>query len=299
MKLRIQDLNLNSLLHFHAVAKHRSLSRAAKELHLSAPAVTHSLNNLEAALKATLCIRNRSEFSLTPTGLNLYQTTQKIFQEIEGFTTRQEDTEQFSGTLSIGILDHFENALFESALSKVVKTFPNLKLNIQSYDSDTINRLLTEKEIDIGLGVFSNQSPRIKYHKVGEEKLYYYISKNHPLWPKKKIMKDDLIGQKVTWLDNHNRKKSDLELDIFVENLKYKMQFYGFSNNLSGALQILLSGHTVVPLPETYGRSLEKQYQIRKLDIESKGRVLNQMLAYNPSASLSYIAKVLIEKMSN
>jgi DNA-binding transcriptional LysR family regulator len=156
---------------------------------------------------------------------------------------------------------------------------------------------LLEREIDIGLAVFSNQSPRIKYHKVGEEKLCYYISKNHPLWPKKKISKDDLVGQKVTWVDNHNRSKAELELDIFVENLKYKMQFYGFSNNLSGALQILLSGHTVVPLPEIYGRSLEKQYPIRKLDIESKGRVLDQMLAHNPSASLTHAAKILIEKM--
>ncbi len=287
MKLKIQDINLNALLHFHTVAKHRSLRKAAQELHISAPAVTHSLNNLEDSLNETLCIRNRSEFSLTEAGTHLYETTQKIFFELQNFTTKKEDKENFSGTLSIGILDHFENPLFEIALQKVIKKFPQVKLNIQSYDSDTINQLLIEKEIDIGLGIFSNKSPRLKYTKIGEEKLCYYISKNHSLWSKKKITKDDLVGQKVTWLDNRNRKKSDLELNIFAENLKYKMQFYGFSNNLSGALQILLSGHTVVPLPEMYGQFLEKKYAVKMLDVETKQRILDQVVAYNPSITLN------------
>ncbi|MBC7465152.1 MAG: hypothetical protein H7256_04110, partial [Bdellovibrio sp.] len=156
-----------------------------------------------------------------------------------------------------------------------------------------------EKEIDIGLGVFSNHSPRIKYTKIGEEKLCYYISKNHPLWTKKILTKDELTGQKVTWLDNHNRKKTDLKLDIFVENLKYKMQFFGFSNNLSGALQILLSGHTVVPLPELYGKSLEKNYPVKKLAFEVKPRVLEQMIASNPSAQLNPCTKFLINLLTD
>jgi LysR family transcriptional regulator, low CO2-responsive transcriptional regulator len=299
MKLRFQDINLNTLLHYHMIAKHRSLRQAAHELHLSAPAITHSLNNLEQSLNEVLCIRNRSEFALTAAGLSLYKTTQKIFAELEEFTSRQTDPLKFTGILSVGLLDHFKNHSFQIALEKVVKKFPDLKLNVQSYDSDTINQLLIEKEIDIGVGIFNHHSPRIKYSKIGEEKLSYYISKNHPLYSKKKISKEDLQGQKVTWLDNQKRKKSDLELNIFIENLRYKMQFFGFTNNLSGALQILLSGHSIVPLPELYGRSLETQHQARKLDVETKGKTLNEMLAFNPTAQHSPAAKMLIDILQN
>lgn len=292
--MKLNDLNLNSLLHFNSIARNKSLSIAAKELHLSAPAVTHSLNNLEQSLKTKLCVRNRSGFELTDAGVKLFQTTKKIVAEIEEFSAEQAQENQFSGILSIGILDHFENQKIEAALKQTSQKFPAIKLNIQSYDSDTINRLILDRQLHFGLGTFSNRSPRLKYIKIGDEALRYYISKNHPLWKKKNITKEDLSGQKTTWLDNRNRTKSDLEENIFVENLKYKMQFYGFSNNLSGALQILLSGHAIVPLPENYGDSLVKSHPIKKIHLETKTKVLDQVLAYNPSENHNVVVKFII-----
>lgn len=298
MNQLLNQLNLNCLYHFHVVAQMRSLKRAAEALNLSAPAVTHSLNNLEGTIGEPLCVRNRTEFSLTPTGQELFRTTQSIFSEIGQFALRKESDEDYSGMLSIGILDHFEEDYFLKAVQKVVQKFPKLKLNIQAFDSDTLNSLLLEKEIDVAFGIFSHKSPRIKYIKIGEEKLRYFISDKHPLWSKKKISKEDLAGQKVAWIDNHSRKKVDLETNIFVNNPKYKMQFYGFSNNLSGALCILLSGHAVVPLSEQYGEQLSKQYPVKKLEFENKGTDLTQFLAVNPGAPQSAALNAFLDTLS-
>lgn len=292
-----QNMNLNALLHFHVIAKHRSLSLAAKDLHLSAPAVTHSLSNLETSLGEVLCLRNRSGFQLTSAGLSLFQTTQRIFEELEGFSLSRQDEARFDGILGLGLLDHFENELFKSALRKVVTKFPRLKLNVQSYDSDTINQKLIEGEISIGLGIFGKRSPRLNYVNIGTEVLGYYISDQHPLWKRKKVGKDDLFGQKTTWLDNQNRKLSDLEINIFVENRKYKMEIAGFSNNLSGALHILLSGHTVVPLPENYGSFIEKVYPVKRIAVTTKPIVLDQMIAYDPARVSSPATRFLLHEI--
>lgn len=281
--MKLNNFNFNSLIHFHHIAKNRSLSLAAKELNLSAPAITHSLNNLEHSLKLKLCTRSRSGFQLTTAGFSLYNSTQKIVAELQSYSISQEDEKHFSGILSIGILDNFQNKKLDLALHKVSKKFPRLKMSIQSYDSDTINKLILESEIDLGFGTFSNRSPRLKYIKIGEECLKYYISNLHPLWKKKIITKNDLVEQKTTWLDSRNRSKSDLELNIFVENLKYKMQFYGFSNNLSAAIQILMSGHAIVPLPEYYGDAICKTHHVRKIKITSKSKILDQVVVYSPS----------------
>jgi DNA-binding transcriptional LysR family regulator len=297
--MKLNNLNFNSLVHFHYIAKNRSLSLAAKELHLSAPAITHSLNNLEQSLKEKLCSRSRAGFQLTNAGLRLYESTQKIIAEMQSFSTSQEDEKQFSGTLSIGVLDNFQNESFDQALCKISEMFPNLKLSIQSYDSDTMNNLIVEKELDLGFGTFSNRSPRLKYIKIGEENLRYYISNRHPLWKKKMITKDDLLGQKTTWLDNRNRTKSDLSLNIFVENLKYKMQFFGFSNNLNAAVQILMSGHTIVPLPENYGDVLCKTHSVRKIEMASKTKTIDEVIVFNPSNVGSPAVKEIIKLFQN
>lgn len=293
--MKLNNINLNSLIHFHSIAKNRSLSLAAKEMNLSAPAITHSLNNLEETLKQKLCTRSRAGFQLTTAGLRLYNSTQKIISEIQSYSAYQEDEKQFSGILSVGILDNFQNKKMDSVLQNVCEKFPKMKLSIQSYDSDTINKLILERELDLGFGTFSNHSPRLKYIKIGEENLRYYISNKHPLWKKKLITKDELVGQKTTWLDNRNRTKSDLELSIFVENLKYKMQFYGFSNNLSGAVQILMTGHTIVPLPENYGDALCKTHSVKKIEITTKSKTLDQAIVYNPSN----INSVVVKEMTN
>ena len=75
------------------------------------------------------------------------------------------------------------------------------------------------------------------------------------------------------------------------------MQFYGFSNNLSGALGILLSGHAVVPLPEHYGEQLSRRYQVKKLELENKGTELVQYLAYNPATPQSAALKSLLNEI--
>lgn len=61
------------------------------------------------------------------------------------------------------------------------------------------------------------------------------------------------------------------------------MQFFGFSNNLSAAVRILLSGHTIVPLPEEYGDALCKTHAVKKLEIDTKTKILDVVAAYNPS----------------
>lgn len=292
--MKLNNINLNALIHFHHIAKNRSLRLAAEELNLSAPAVTHSLNNLEESLKQKLCTRNRSGFQLTAAGIRLFESTQKIVAELHLYSISQEDEKEFSGIVSIGVLDNFENRKMQAALHKASEKFPKMKLSLQSYDSETINKLILDKELDMGFGTFSNRSPRLKYIKIGEEGLKYYISDKHRLWKKRTIVKEDLVGQKTTWLDNRNRTKSDLELNIFSENLKYKMQFYGFSNNLSAAVQILISGHAVVPLPESYGDALCKNHSIRKIEIQSKVKILDESIVFNQADKNNPVAAEII-----
>src|SRR5260370_36987038 len=53
---------------FVAVAESRSVSRAARELHLTQPAVTRRVQRLETSLGVALCDRRRRPFVLTEAG---------------------------------------------------------------------------------------------------------------------------------------------------------------------------------------------------------------------------------------
>ncbi|MBX2853591.1 MAG: LysR family transcriptional regulator, partial [Rhodobacteraceae bacterium] len=61
--------SLNLLLAFEAVARHRSVTEAAKELHLSQSAVSRLIKNLEEQLGVELFVRQRKKLTPTATAL--------------------------------------------------------------------------------------------------------------------------------------------------------------------------------------------------------------------------------------
>src|SRR5262245_54485508 len=94
-------IRLDLLHHFHQIATHQSLKKAARRLHLSPPAVTHSLARLEAMLDCTLCLRGKAGFKLTDAGRRLFSATEAMFGELQGALESLGSSADFTGILHI------------------------------------------------------------------------------------------------------------------------------------------------------------------------------------------------------
>ena len=82
--MQISRADVADLIYFMAIARHRSFSRAAIELGVSASALSHALKGLETRLGVRLL--NRPTKSVTPTaaGEELVQSVLQPFDTIEG-----------------------------------------------------------------------------------------------------------------------------------------------------------------------------------------------------------------------
>ena len=299
MDRAVANLNLDALVHFHFIAKHQSLRKAAQILGLSPPALTHSLNKLERSLGITLCHRGKSGFRLTEQGKPLAKRAEAIVSEMGSYLASLETPEKFSGILSIGVLDHFENQHFDRVLEKVVKDFPVTKLNITAINSDEIQNLVLSGELDLGFGIFHNQMDSLKYIPIGEGKMRYYISDRHPLWKKRTYQKEDLYGQQVAWVDSQRRNLANLEAEVFCDHPHYKMKVSAFSNSLDGALKVLMSGRAIVPLPPSFVDSLGSRERIRELKVQTNARTLREHCVYHPTRKLSPPAQAMLNSLLN
>lgn len=65
---------MNSLIVFEAAARHLSFTKAADELTVTQGAISRQIRQLEEYLGKELFIRSNRNISLTPTGLQYYQT---------------------------------------------------------------------------------------------------------------------------------------------------------------------------------------------------------------------------------
>lgn len=294
----LSKVNLNALLHFHAAARNRSLRAAAQELGLSAPAITHSINRLEAQFGVRLCIREKGAFQLTERGKSLFERASAAFEELSSFSEEGETSETYKGLLSIGMIDHFENPDFRAVLGSVLGRFPRLKLSLQVSDSGSIQDLVRQGDLDFGFGIFDQRLPGLRYLKVGEEKLQYYVSDRHPLWKKTQVSKLDLHGQSVTWVDTQMRNRTNLERQIFMDHKGYKMKVVAYSNNLGAALKVLLSGYSVVPLPPSYVQSLGLR-NVRMLEVETRAPTITEECVYRERTERSLVAAAFLRALND
>ena len=87
-------ITLRQLRYFLALARHGHFGRAAEQCHVSQPALSVQIQELEAALQTSLIERKRAAVSLTPLGTEIARRAEAILadvKDLEDFARRLMD----------------------------------------------------------------------------------------------------------------------------------------------------------------------------------------------------------------
>ena len=137
---------------FFEVAKAGSISKAAKLLYISQPAISKSILRLEENLEITLFTRTSKGVSLTPEGQIFYEYLQNAFSAIEAGEIHLAKIKQFNiGKITIGTSNTLCKYILLPYLNKFMKENPHTMVSIFTQSSDKTSLLLSENKIDIGL----------------------------------------------------------------------------------------------------------------------------------------------------
>ena len=137
---------------FFEVAKAGSISKAAKLLYRSQPAISKSILRLEENLEIALFTRTSKGVSLTPEGQIFYEYLQNAFSAIEAGEIHLAKIKQFNiGKITIGTSNTLCKYILLPYLNKFMKENPHTMVSIFTQSSDKTSLLLSENKIDIGL----------------------------------------------------------------------------------------------------------------------------------------------------
>lgn len=155
-------MELNQLRTFNLAATEHSFSKAAQILHLTQPAVTQQIKNLEAEMGEALFERLGRALVLTPAGEALLAFAQPLLnladQALE--TVRQFTYER--GRLTIGAGSTNTIYRLPTLLQQYHHDCPQVELRIRNGDSELITGLVYENAIDLGLiTTINNNFPSI------------------------------------------------------------------------------------------------------------------------------------------
>lgn len=145
-------MNLNHLRVFASVAQHGSLTRAARELRVSQPAISKQLNDLEHDLATRLVDRLPRGVRLTAAGEILFGHAQRILQAER--TAEQEllDLRGLGrGKLSVGASTTIGSYLVPSLFGELHRLHPGVELALEIANTAAVQEAVLANRLDVGL----------------------------------------------------------------------------------------------------------------------------------------------------
>lgn len=146
------EQNLSQYRIFYAVAKAGNISKAAKELYISQPAISKSISKLEDALGTTLFTRNSRGVQLTEEGRILFEHTRTAFEELQAGEQELKRIHQFNlGHIRIGASNTLCRFIMLPYLKGFIEKYPHIKISIENQSTAHTLTMLEQQRIDIGL----------------------------------------------------------------------------------------------------------------------------------------------------
>lgn len=146
------EQNLSQYRIFHAVAQAGNISKAAKELYISQPAISKSISRLEESLGTTLFTRSSRGVHLTEEGKILFEHTSAAFDALsQGELELRRIREFHMGQLRLGGSNTLCRFVLVSYLKRFIEQYPHIKITIESQSSSRTLSMVEQQQIDIGL----------------------------------------------------------------------------------------------------------------------------------------------------
>lgn len=199
--------NLSAYRIFYTVANAGNISKAAKELYISQPAISKSIQKLEDGIGCKLFLRSSRGVTLTEEGELLYSYVKNAFETLTlGEEKLHRSIELGVGHLKIGVSSTLCKYLLLPYLKEFIKRHPHISISITCQSTNDTLKLLEENKIDIGLIGKPDNTKNIRFDYLEEIEDIFVATKDYLRNLKTRGVTKSHILQNSTLmlLDKHN-----------------------------------------------------------------------------------------------
>ena len=181
---------------FHAVARHRSFTKAAESLFMTQPAVTFQIKQLEEQYNARLFERGHGRVSLTPAGEMVLDYAERILALSGELDARLRDmTDSLAGPLLVGASMTVGEFILPAPLAEFSQRHPEVRPRLEVGNSESIENRVADHTLDLGLIESPSQLPALVSEPVCEDELQVVVSPRHALAREATLAPARLVGE--------------------------------------------------------------------------------------------------------
>ena len=189
--------------------KEKNITKTAQHLHISQPALTTRLQNLENEFNVKIVNRGRRGVQFTPQGEYLAKSAHEMLlniQKIKENVLNMEDN--LEGTLRLGVSTFFTDYMLPNLLKLFKDQYPNIEFKVTTNFSGHIANLIYNQDVHIGI-VRGDYSWKEQKHLLFEETICIASKEkidihNLPYLPRIDYHTDQLLKNSIDnwWSEN-------------------------------------------------------------------------------------------------
>ena len=256
-------VNLELYRIFKIVADEENLTKASEILHISQPAVTKHIKNLESELNVKLFKRSKYGMLLNENGKKLYLQIKDSIDVLE----KSEDIFNIHKEINLGVHVNMPNKIYNSAILKFYESNQNSIINIHQEAAGNMFSMLENQKIDLAFSKkYSDDiynSREIKFIKIGELHDVFIVNANSQ-YLNKNLSKKDLRNITIYTL-----KKFSSAYQNLIKELEYNKndEINVVNVNYTAMLELLKVRDIVTVITKEYVEEKLADNELHILDV--------------------------------
>jgi DNA-binding transcriptional LysR family regulator len=181
---------------FFTVARLLSFTKAAETLHMTQPAVTFQVRQLEEQFDTRLFDRNHNRVTLTEAGRLVFRYAERIFATYaELDAAMREFKGAVGGALVLGASTTVAEYLLPKLLGSFLRNQPDIGIRLRVGNTEAVVAMVEESEIDLGVVEAPVSNRNLIVQPCMVDRLHLVAPPDHPICSLKKVTLDGFIDE--------------------------------------------------------------------------------------------------------
>jgi DNA-binding transcriptional LysR family regulator len=198
------NISLRQLRAAISVAQHGSFRRAAESLHLSQPALSLAISDLEKTLGITIFDRTSRSVATTEVGAFFVQGAERVISDFERLVQDVSDVAQSRrGRVVISCVSSVAGRVMPIVLQRCAALFPQVDVTVHDDVAQQVLTAVRTRIADFGLTIAPADRPEgTAFEALHDDRFHLVCRKDHPLAKRQRLAWKEIDGEDLILLSS-------------------------------------------------------------------------------------------------
>jgi DNA-binding transcriptional LysR family regulator len=274
----------------------QSLTRGAEKSHLSLPAASNRVKNLENHLGTRLFDRNNQGVTLTPSGEAFVRHARKVIQQMNHLQgDMQEFTRGIKGNIKVFANTTAMSEFMPNILAKFLAKHQDVTVELRERLSYLVVKAVAEGSADVGIVAGQPAAHGIEYLPYRRDRLVMVTDLNHPLATQNEVSFVDTLQYEYVGLSEWSAIHAFLiqAADNLGVNFRFRVEVGSFDS----VCRMIEAGVGVGVVPERVAARYSQSMKIKTIQLADNWAERQLYICVRELVALPSFARTLVDMM--